>query len=128
MENWLLIQNFYHGLTNKARENLDAATGGAFMSLNINNAIALMEKMVSNQGWYVERLQLSKKGKNTHRVKKEVNVLSAKIDLLMKRLEEQANFKKDQWAIQQVYDSQVICPETQEDMNYNNNYLLNNKD
>jgi hypothetical protein len=95
MENWLLIQNFYHGLTNKARENLDAATGGAFMSLNINNAIALMEKMVSNQGWYVECLQLSKKGKNTHSVKKEVNVLSAKIDLLMKRLEERANFKKD---------------------------------
>jgi len=23
MENWLLMQNFYHGLTNKAREKLD---------------------------------------------------------------------------------------------------------
>jgi hypothetical protein len=42
---------FYHGLTNSTRENLDAAVGGAFLSLTILGATALIEKMASNQGW-----------------------------------------------------------------------------
>ena len=37
---------------------MDAAAGGAFLSLTIAQAIALVEKMVSNQ----ERLQASKRG------------------------------------------------------------------
>jgi hypothetical protein len=28
MEEWLLIKGFYHGLTQKAREQLDTTTGG----------------------------------------------------------------------------------------------------
>jgi hypothetical protein len=28
MEDWLLMQSFYHGLTQKAHEQLDATTGG----------------------------------------------------------------------------------------------------
>jgi hypothetical protein len=56
MENWLLIQTFYHGLTNSTRENMDAAAGGAFLSLTILGAIALMEKIASNQGWNEEHL------------------------------------------------------------------------
>jgi hypothetical protein len=55
MENWLLMQTFYHGLTNSTRENMDAAAGGAFLSLTIPGAIALVEKMV-NQGWNEQRL------------------------------------------------------------------------
>ena len=35
IENWLLMQTFYHGLTNSTRENMDAAAGGAFLSLTI---------------------------------------------------------------------------------------------
>jgi hypothetical protein len=50
MENWLLMQTFYHGLTNNTRETMDAATGGAFLSLTIAQVIALVEKMTSNQG------------------------------------------------------------------------------
>jgi hypothetical protein len=34
---------------------MDAAAGGAFLLLTINQAIALVEKMVSNQGWNEER-------------------------------------------------------------------------
>ena len=56
MEDWLLMQTFYHGLTNNTHENMDAAAGGAFLSLTIAQAIALVEKMVSNQGWNEERL------------------------------------------------------------------------
>jgi hypothetical protein len=33
MENWLLMQTFYHGLTTSTRENMDAAVGGSFLSL-----------------------------------------------------------------------------------------------
>ena len=50
MEGWLLIQNFYNGLTCSARDHLDAAAGGAFLSLTVAAATELIEKMVSNQG------------------------------------------------------------------------------
>jgi len=50
MENWLLMQTFYHGLTNSARENMDVDAGGSFLSLTITNATTLIEKMVSNPG------------------------------------------------------------------------------
>ena len=50
------MQTFYHGLTNNTCENMDAATGGAFLSLTILGATALVEKMASNQGWNEERL------------------------------------------------------------------------
>ena len=35
MEDWLLMQSFYHGLTQKAHEQLDATAGGSFMSLTL---------------------------------------------------------------------------------------------
>jgi hypothetical protein len=50
MENWLLMQTFYHRLTNSTRETMDAAARGAFLSLTINQATSLVEKMASNQG------------------------------------------------------------------------------
>ena len=36
---------------------VDADAGGAFLSLTINGAMALIKKMVSNQWWGEERLQ-----------------------------------------------------------------------
>ena len=51
MEEWLLMQGFYHGLIRKAHEQLDATAGGAFMSLTLGKAKTLMEKIASNQGW-----------------------------------------------------------------------------
>jgi hypothetical protein len=44
------MQTFYHGLTNSTRETMDASNGGAFLSLTINQATALVEKMAFNQG------------------------------------------------------------------------------
>jgi hypothetical protein len=41
---------------------MDAAAGGAFLSLTINQATALVEKMASNQGWNEERTQTCKRG------------------------------------------------------------------
>jgi hypothetical protein len=49
MENWLLLQTFYHGLYTSTHETIDAAVGGAFLSLNLVDATSLVEKMASNQ-------------------------------------------------------------------------------
>jgi hypothetical protein len=131
MENWLLMQTFYHGLTNSTHETMDATTRGAFLSLTIAQAIALMEKMASNQGWNEERTQTCKRGGGMHQLK-EVDMLSAKMDLLMKRLDERAGEKNE---VMHIHDSRMTCeecgetrhsgssfPELQEDVNYLNNY------
>jgi hypothetical protein len=49
MENWLVLQNFYEGLTPMSKGHVDVATRGAFLSLTIDGAKALIEKMVANQ-------------------------------------------------------------------------------
>ena len=66
-----------------SRGHLDAAAGGAFLYLTIDEAMALIDKMVTNQSWGEERK--TQKGMHTM---KEADMLFAKIDLLMKRLEE----------------------------------------
>jgi hypothetical protein len=66
---------------------------------------------------------------------KEVNMLSAKMNLLMKKLEDRANEKKE---VMYIHDSRMTCElcgdtrhsgsnclETQEDVNYINNIILN---
>ena len=49
IENWLVIQNFYDGMTPMSKGHIDAAAGGTFLSLTIDGATALIDKMVSNQ-------------------------------------------------------------------------------
>jgi hypothetical protein len=49
------MQTFYHGLTTSTCETMDAAAGGAFLSLTIRDATSLVEKIASNQGWNEER-------------------------------------------------------------------------
>jgi hypothetical protein len=49
MENWLLLQTFYHGLSTNTREMMDATARGAFPSLTLTQATNLVEKMASNQ-------------------------------------------------------------------------------
>jgi hypothetical protein len=134
MENWLFMQTFYHGLTNSTHETMDVAAGGAFLSLTIDQATALVDKMASNQGWNEERTQTHKRGGGMHQLKV-VDMLSAKMDLLMKRLNERAREKKE---VMHIHDFRMTCeecgdtrhsgsncPELQEDVNYlnnNNNY------
>ena len=76
MEDWLLIQNFYHGLVPLDRSHLDAVAGGAFFLLSVADAKTLIEKMVSNQGWSDDRLQPHKRG--MHSIK-EIDMLAAKM-------------------------------------------------
>jgi hypothetical protein len=68
-----------------AREHIDAAAGGSFFALSIEEARALIEKMTSSHSWIDEHAQ-----SRTHKVHQleEVDILTAKIDLLIKKLED----------------------------------------
>jgi hypothetical protein len=88
------LQTFYHGLNTSTCETIDAAAGGAFLSLNLADATSLVEKMTSNQSWNEERVQPRKRGEGMHQLKEE-DMLTAKVDLLIKRLEDQMGEKKE---------------------------------
>ena len=115
-----------------SRGHIDAATGGAFLSLTINGAIALIEKMVSNQGWVMSGSKMNNK-KGMHTVK-ETYMLAAKIDPLIKRLDERADEKEAIYGTVEAMDLHMTCevcgesghlendcPETREDDTYINN-------
>jgi hypothetical protein len=62
MENWLLMQTFYHGLTNNTRETMDATAGGAFLSLTIAQATLLWKR------WHPTRVGAKKELKPAREV------------------------------------------------------------
>jgi hypothetical protein len=124
------MQTFYHGLNNSTRETMDVAARGAFLSLTIDQATTLVEKIAPNQGWNEERTQTRKRGEGMHQLK-EVDILSTKMDLLMKRLYERADEKKE---VMHIHDFRMTCEECgdtghsgsnclelPEDVNYLNN-------
>jgi hypothetical protein len=84
MEEWFIIQSFYSGLIHSAREHIDATAGGSFFALSIEEACKLVQKMASNRSWDEERTQ--SRTCMVHQLE-DVNKLTAKIDLLMKKLE-----------------------------------------
>ena len=108
MEDWLLMQSFYHGLTQKAHEQPDATTRGSFMSLTLGKTKTLMENIASNQGWSQCNIQACNKSEE---VPEEVCTLSTKMDVLLNWLEQWANYKKDHQAIHDACNSQNICGE-----------------
>jgi hypothetical protein len=105
MKEWFIIQIFYCGLIRLAQEHIDVAPRGSFFALSIEEAHKLVEKMASNQSWNEEHTQTC-----THKVHQleEVDMLTAKIDLLMKKLENLGlNHLK-------MIDVQVTCEECEE--------------
>jgi len=92
MEEWLLMQGFYHGLNQKTCEHLDATSEGSFLSLSLGKAKKLMEKISDNQSWSQDNGE-------------EVNALSTKMDDLLHRLDQRAKFKEDQRAIEAISKS-----------------------
>jgi hypothetical protein len=101
MEEWFIIQSFYHGLIRSAREHIDAAAGGSFFDLSIEEACKLVEKMASNQSWNECTQTRTRKA---HQLE-EVDMLTVKIDLLMKKLE---NLGLDHL---KMVDARVMCEE-----------------
>jgi hypothetical protein len=59
MEDWLLMQGFCHGLTQRNHEQLDATIGGSFMSLTLSRVETLMDKIAENQSWKQDNMQYS---------------------------------------------------------------------
>ena len=84
MEEWLIIQNFFHGLNQRSQNHMDTAVGGAFLSLDVVGAKVLIDKIASNQSWKGDRQPAHAKG--IHEIDS-VNILAVKMDLLMKKLE-----------------------------------------
>jgi hypothetical protein len=84
MEEWFIIQSFFHGLIRLARQHRDVAVGGSFFALSIEEAHKLVEKIASNQSWDEEHTQT--RTRKVHQLE-EVEMLTTKIDLLMKKLE-----------------------------------------
>jgi hypothetical protein len=105
VEEWFIIQSFYHGLIGSAREHIDAAARGSFFTLSIEQACKLVKKMASNQSWDEERTQTCTC--KVHQLE-EMDMLTAKIDLLMKKLE---NPSLDHL---KMADAQVTCEECRE--------------
>ena len=130
MDEWLMLQSSYIGLTTTSRAHLDAATGGAYLDITIAKATALIEKIVSNQGWNEECSQPRTKG-GMHTIK-ETNMLADKLYLLMKKLDEgnrpQVPIPIHAMNSYSTYEvcgdgghSGNDCPETREDAAYINN-------
>jgi hypothetical protein len=86
MDEWFVLQGIYNELMTTSRAHLDAAAGGAYLDLTTAKTTALIEKMVSNQGWNEERSQPRTNGR-MHTIK-EIDMLTAKLDLLLKKLDE----------------------------------------
>jgi hypothetical protein len=85
MQEWFGIQSDYHRLIRSAREHIDADARGSLFALSVKDARALIEKVASSQSWNDEYTQ-----SRTHKVHQleEVDMLTTKIDLLMKKLED----------------------------------------
>jgi hypothetical protein len=45
MEEWLIIQNFFYSLSQRAQDHIDATVGGAFLSLDVARAKVLVTRL-----------------------------------------------------------------------------------
>ncbi|XP_039778367.1 uncharacterized protein LOC120645669 [Panicum virgatum] len=121
MEEWLVIQKFFHGLNRRSQDHMDAAAGGAFHSLDVAGARVLINKVASNQSWNEERQPAHAKG--VHEIDS-VDRLVAKMDLLMKKLEsphQEVTQTESRMTCEKCGNtghSGKSCPFTQEDENF----------
>jgi len=120
------MQTFYHGLISSTLESIDAAVGGAFLSLKLSDAKALVEKMDSNSTCNEERTQPQKKEGGIHHLM-EADMVTAKLDLIMKKLDiekkEAMHINDSDMACEECGDyghSAISCPTLQEDVNFIN--------
>jgi hypothetical protein len=122
MEEWFIIQSLYHGLICSVKEHFDAAIGGSFFALSIKEAQTLIEKMASSHSWIDEHTQ-----SHTCKVHQldEVDMLTAKIDLLMKKPEDPGidhlKMVDSHMMFEECKDTShmdINCPTTYQGMNF----------
>jgi hypothetical protein len=101
-----------------SKGHVDATTRGAFLSLTIDKAMALIEKMVANQSEGEKR----KQQKCMHTMK-EADMLAIKMDLLLKRLDERAANKEAMKGTIKAIDLQMTCEVCGEVRHSGNDYL-----
>jgi hypothetical protein len=89
-------------LIRSTQEHIDATARFSFFTLRIEEAHKVVEKMATNQSWNEECTQT--RTRKVHQLE-EVDMLTAKIDLLMKKLE---NPSLDHL---KMVDTQVTCEE-----------------
>jgi hypothetical protein len=125
MEEWFIIQNFYHGLIHSAREHIDVPDGGFFFTLSIEEARKLIEKMASNQSWNKERTQT--RTCKVHQLE-EMDMLTANIDL-MKKLEKSGldhlkmvNARVTCEECGEIGHVGINCPTVSQDVNFIGNF------
>ena len=100
MEEWLIIQNFFHGLNQQAKDHVDAAADGSFLSLDAAGAKTLIDKIASNQSWRGDKQPA--RPRSVHHIDS-IDMLAAKMDLLMKKLESPHK------EVNQVSESRMTC-------------------
>jgi len=100
---------------------------GAFLSLELSDAQALVEKMASNSTCNEECTQPPKKGGGIHHLK-EVDMFTTKLDLIMKMLDiekkEVMHINDSHMTCEECGDyghSALSCPTLQEDVNFISN-------
>jgi hypothetical protein len=112
IDEWLIVQSFYHGLIRSAQEHIYAAAVCSFFTLSIEEVHKMVVKIPSNQSWNEERTQAHTC--KVHQLE-EVDILITKIDLFMKKFE---NSDLDHL---KMIDARVRCEECREtdDMSIN---------
>jgi len=102
------MQTFYHGLTQKSRECLDASAKGSFLELTIGKAEILLDNIAENQSWFQDKAQHFHQ---TKEIPEEVNALSTKMENLLHWLDQRVKYKEDQRAIETTYKYQPTSSE-----------------
>ena len=98
---WMLVQNFFNGLDGPSNTIINAASGGAFLKKNQEEAWELLEEMAStNTQWHNERGAPKKGGR--HEVS-QLDLMAAKLEVLTKKID------KLQPTANVVSTKEVIC-------------------
>ena len=91
---WMIIQKIYAGLNFASRYLLDSAAGGTFMEITLGEATKLLDNIIANYSqWHTKRSSTSKK---VHAIE-EINVLSGRMDELMKLFANYGNSYKNSY-------------------------------
>ncbi|VFQ70739.1 unnamed protein product, partial [Cuscuta campestris] len=87
IQSWQLMTAFYEGLNENSRILLDASAGGSFMSLELDEAEELIERISTNGStWYSDRPSAQPKIGGMYEVD-QMSAMAAKVDSMMSMIQ-----------------------------------------